>query len=309
MARKLLTAGTEATANKQHIIQLYQTGKNVTEIIQIYPKISKKTLYRYLTKWNISIRNHTHYQEYMENNKQKIIKQYKEGLTAPEIAEQHQRVDKKTILRYLKKWGVSIKTTKSVRRKIEKNHKKEIIELYKSGKNIREITTQYPDIPQSSTYHYLSQWDVKMRASNDDRRVWSDWCWINNREVRRINEYYNHTCQFCGLKQNPYDKKYSMKRHHQWEKHVTVILLCKKCHDEYHSNPENDQTWTDNIRGSHGVKSIKNKVKEYYNHTCQICGNTNTKLVIHHIWQTPVIELAICKKCHRKTHKKIKEGK
>jgi len=300
MTRKLLEAGTQATENKDHIIQLYQSGKTASEINKLYPKISIKTLIRYLTKWGIPIRNKKHNHTVMENNKQKIIKQYKEGLTAPEIAEQYQRVNKKTIIKHLKKWGIPIKTTKGIRRKTEQNHKKEIIDLYKSGKTIRQIADLYPDIADSTMHYFLSQWSVEMRTWNDYHRIWSDWCWITHREVRRINEYYNHTCQTCGLKQNPDTPGYSMKRHHQWGEKVTVILLCKKCHKKTHDNNDNDGEWS-----KWALPKPKRKVKEHYNHTCQICGKTNTKLVIHHIWQTPVIELAVCSKCHKQIHKKI----
>ena len=298
MPRKLLEAGTQAQNNKETIIQLYQTGTDVTEINKLYPQISKRTLYRYLEKWGIQIRNPKYF---MESTKEKTIKQYEEGLTASEIAEQYQRVNKATVLKYLKKWDIPIKRTKPLRRYTEQNHKNEIIELYKSGKNIRQIADMYPTIAHSTMHHFLSKWDVEMRASNDTRRIWSDWCWITQRDVRRINEFYDHTCQICGLKQDPYDPNYSMKRHHQWDQKVTVILICKKCHDKKHDGPDNDGNWSEWVRDN---PRPKRKVKEYYNRTCQICGKTNTRLQIHHIWQKPVIELAICKRCHNKIHKK-----
>ena len=180
------------------------------------------------------------------------------------------------------------------------NHKTEIIDLYKSGKTIRQIAALYPDIAQSTMHHYLSQWKADMRTWDDYHRIWSEYCIPPNKDVKRINEYYNHTCQICGLKQNPYDPNYSMKRHHQWGEKVTIILLCKKCHTKTHSHNKNDGEWS---KWAQGPKP-KRKVKEYYNLTCQICGNTNTKLVIHHIWQTPVIETAICPICHKQIHKK-----
>ena len=175
MTRKLLEAGTQSTENKDHIIQLYQSGKNIVEIIQLYPKISINTLIRYLIKWGIPIRNYRYYREHtektMENDKQKIIKQYKEGLTAPEIAEQYPRSSKETVLKYLKKWGTPMKTTKGIRRRTEQNHKTEIIDLYKSGKTIRQIAALYPDIAQSTMHHYLSQWKVDMRTATDYNRI------------------------------------------------------------------------------------------------------------------------------------------
>jgi len=304
MPRKLLEAGTQAQNNKETIIQLYQTGKTTPEINKLYPKISRKTLIRYLTKWGIPIRNKKYNHTVMENNKQKIIKQYEEGLNSVEIAEQYQRVNKKTVLKHLKKWGISIKHTQPLRRYIEQNHKNEIIELYKSGKTIRQIADMYPTIAHSTMHYYLSKWEVEMRASNEARRMWSDWCWITQRDVRRINEFYDHTCQICGFKQNPYDPKYSMKRHHQWGQKVTVILVCKKCHDKKHDGHDNDGDWSEWVRDN---PRPKRKVKEYYNRTCQICGKTNTRLQIHHIWQKPVIELALCLICHKQIHKKIGE--
>ena len=304
MPRKLLEAGTQAQNNKETIIQLYQIGKTTPEINKLYPQISRKTLIRYLTKWGIPIRNKKYNHTVMENNKEKIIKQYKEGLTAAKIAEQYQRVNKITVLKYLKKWDVPIKHTQSLRRYIEQNHKNELIDLYKSGKNIRQIADMYPTIAHSTIHYYLSKWSVEMRASNDARRIWSDWCWTTHREVKRINEFYDHTCQICGLKQNPYDPDYSMKRHHQWGQKVTVILICKKCHTKTHTNNENDGEWSNWVREN---PRPTQKVKEHYNRICQICGKTNTKLVIHHIWQNPVIELAVCLKCHKQIHKKREE--
>ena len=304
MPRKLLEAGTQAQNNKETIIQLYQTGTDVTEINKQYPQISKRTLFRYLTKWNIQRTHKNHDKEIMENNKQKTIKQYEEGLTAVEIAEQYQRVSKETILKYLKKWGIPIKRTKPLRRYTEQNHKNEIIELYKSGKTIRQIADMYPTIAHSTMHHFLSKWKVEMRTWNDYHRIWSDWCWTTHREVKRINEFYDHTCQICGLKQNPYESDYSMKRHHQWGQMVTVILICKKCHTKTHTHNKNDGEWSNWVREN---PRPTQKVKEYYNRTCQKCGKTNTRLQIHHIWQKPVIELAVCLKCHKQIHKKREE--
>ena len=302
MTRKLLEAGTQAQNNKETIIQLYQTGKDVAEINKLYPQISKRTLYRYLEKWDIPIRNKKYNHIVMENDKEKIIKQYEEGLTSVEIAEQYQRVNKKTVLKHLKKWGISIKHTQPLRRYIEQNHKNELIDLYKSGKNIRQIADMYPTIAHSTMHYYLSKWSVEMRTWNDYHRTWSDWCWTTQREVKRINEFYGHTCQICGLKQNPDAPDYSMKRHHQWGEKVTVILICKKCHIKTHTHNKNDGEWSEWVRDD---PRPKRKVKEYYNRTCQICGKTNTRLQIHHIWQKPVIELAICLSCHKQIHKKI----
>lgn len=209
--------------------------------------------------------------------------------------------------------------------RVAEANKDTIIELYENNKKAKEIAEHFNKLSEKSVLKYLKKWGIEVRTAQDYTRIWSDWTRESNKVRRRVNDFYNHTCNICGEKQDPYSPNYNMQLHHTWGDKVKVFLLCRKCHVKKHWSENGDlknqehnykgqfigslAKWSDFVKNKDGVNVVYKRVYEFYEHTCQKCGtkkdpNSNTyDLETHHKWENPVIETLLCKKCHKETHK------
>ena len=115
--------------------------------------------------------------------KKQIIRDYKSGMTAREIAAQltlgGYELSNYTIGRCLKEWGIQIRPLSETTTGLDKEkHKQEIIRQYESGKSTRDIAKQF-DIDSNTIRAWLGTWGVKIRDLSESH------CGVNKEDHKK----------------------------------------------------------------------------------------------------------------------------
>jgi len=245
--------------DKEKLRELYiNRGLSLREIGQIY-NINKETLRFYLQELFPNIPPSPTRRKIL-GNEQKIIKHYKEGKSTRYIAKEV-GVCHRTIQLFLRKHGVklrknwewSIKWSKWVRQ--DNSGHRERRRIHEFYKHTCEKCGQIQD-PWSEKYNMKihHKWKQKVTVhllcenchkketyvEKHAKQKWGEYVqeYGASRGTqalrRRVHEYYDFTCQKCGLKGNHHNKNYEMHIHHIWENPIEEMLLCPKCHKEIH---------------------------------------------------------------------------
>lgn len=232
------------------------------------------------------------------------------GLSLREIGQIY-KINRETTRTYLQELFSDTSHSPAQRRIL--GNEQEIIKHYKEGKSTRHIADKV-GVGHRTIQLFLKTHEVKLRKKWEGSIKWSEWVRQDKagREQRRIHEFYNHTCEKCGLIQDPWSENYNMKIHHNWGQQVTAHLLCENCHKkETYVENHAELKWGEYVQASpsRGTQALKRRVHEYHDHTCQKCGlkgnylNENYEMHIHHIWENPIIETLLCPERHNKVHK------
>lgn len=148
------TIASKLDQKKDEIIKMIKDGASTSSVAQIY-ECNPGTIWHALKRWGISPnkKRSSNYGK-VDKRKEEIISLYKDGKSAYQISKEI-GIDKTTILRNLKKWGIDTSEKyKGDPDNLLKNKKDDVIKMFESGISMRQIAKQlgYSD---SSIYRIL----------------------------------------------------------------------------------------------------------------------------------------------------------